>query len=86
MPLLALNIAKNCITIRSTLKRLDMSKKLVTILCDHIAPDCPEIHTDDSLSEDKQVLITDDFGNRINMSKAQFRILLDQAKTGKITI
>jgi len=61
-----------------------MSKQLVIVLCDHDAPECPEIYTDDSLTEDKQVLITDDFGHKINMSKDQFRFLLKQAGNLKI--
>lgn len=58
--------------------------KHLTTLCGDQCKGCPEIHIDYSLKQDKQIIITDDFGKRINMSKDQLRILVKQAKTGRL--
>jgi hypothetical protein len=60
-------------------------RKKITTLCPACGPDCcPVVSVDDSLPAEKQVEITDDFGGKISMSKAQLAIFVEQAKDGKI--
>lgn len=47
---------------------------------------CPEVYVDDSLRAEKQVEITDDFGGRIYMSKAQLSSFVDKAKNGDLDV
>ncbi len=39
---------------------------------------------DDSAPADKQVIITDDFGQRVEMSLDQFSSIIEAAKTGTL--
>ena len=66
------------------LKRRCCMRTHIATLCKHQAPDCPKVFTDDSAPTDKQVAITDDFGNEVHMSKSQLRILVEQAKAGQL--
>ena len=52
-------------------------------LC-HTSNCCPEIMVDDSADPNKQVILTDDFGSKISMSREQFAVMVDLAKTGKL--
>ena len=63
-----------------------MKIKHLTTLCGDKCKGCPEIFIDDEVNADKQILITDDFGKKINMSKDQFRILIQQAKKGELDV
>lgn len=37
---------------------------------------CPELHVDDTATPDKRIVITDDFGQRVQMSTDQFADLV----------
>ncbi|MDO8572489.1 MAG: hypothetical protein Q7S11_01815 [bacterium] len=63
-----------------------MSKKHLITLCPHEDPECPEVYLDDAADPGKQVVVTDDFGNTIAMSKDQFRVLVKGSKEGKLDI
>ncbi len=64
-----------------------MTRKHITTLCPFCGPGCcPQIFVDDSLPEEKQVEITDDFGGKISMSKEQLKAFVEQSKSGKITV
>lgn len=43
---------------------------------------CPELYLDKEAADEKRVVITDDFGQRIQMSLEQLRDLVDDVKSG----
>jgi hypothetical protein len=43
---------------------------------------CPELFLDHTVLEDKRVVIVDDFGQRIQMSVDQLRVLVADVKNG----
>ncbi|MEU8145640.1 hypothetical protein [Nonomuraea sp. NPDC048901] len=45
---------------------------------------CPELFVDRSAPEERQVLITDDFGQRVEMSLDQFGSIVEAAKSGAL--
>jgi hypothetical protein len=61
-------------------------KRSVLVLCDDgwLCKGCPEIFVDDSAESLKQVSITDDFGQVVEMSKGQFQVLLKKAKKDEL--
>jgi len=56
----------------------------VVKMCQHQAPDCPEVFLDDAVEPARQVSITDDFGQEVAMSRSQFRVLVAKAKLGQL--
>ncbi|HEX5367301.1 MAG TPA: hypothetical protein VFW63_11655 [Acidimicrobiales bacterium] len=54
----------------------------VTTLCGQCSCGCPEVSIDDSAPEDRRVVITDDFGQQVEMSLDQLGDLVVQAKAG----
>ncbi|MEK7634655.1 MAG: hypothetical protein AAB396_02115 [Patescibacteria group bacterium] len=57
-----------------------MRKKIMVLCPCNGQNHCPEIFSDDSLSINRQIEITDDFGGKIFMSKAQFNVFIKRAK------
>ena len=45
---------------------------------------CPELYVDPAAPPERQVIITDDFGQRVEMSVDQFRDLVESAKSGAL--
>ncbi|MGW4963086.1 hypothetical protein ACWEPL_38215 [Nonomuraea sp. NPDC004186] len=45
---------------------------------------CPELFVDDTASVERQVVITDDFGQRVEMSLDQFGSIVEAAKSGSL--
>jgi len=45
---------------------------------------CPELYVDPAAAPERQVIITDDFGQRVEMSLDQFRDLVESAKSGAL--
>lgn len=43
---------------------------------------CPELFVDHDAPEEKRVVITDDFGQRVQMSVAQWEVLVADIKSG----
>ncbi|WP_224388057.1 hypothetical protein [Pseudonocardia sp. ICBG1293] len=43
---------------------------------------CPELYVDDAAAPDKRIVITDDFGQRVQMSVDQFSDLVASAREG----
>ncbi len=67
-------------------RKLIMPKQRIAVLCSDdgsCCPACPEIHSDNTADVNKQISITDDFGNTSQMSKDQFRLLVSKAKAGE---
>ncbi|MFF3851265.1 hypothetical protein [Streptomyces sp. NPDC002328] len=45
---------------------------------------CPQLFVDPNAPADRRVLLTDDFGQRVQMSADQFASLVEEAKAGKL--
>lgn len=45
---------------------------------------CPQLFVDPSAPAERRVLLTDDFGQRVEMSTVQFASLVEEAKAGKL--
>ncbi|WP_328928934.1 hypothetical protein OG429_33135 [Streptomyces sp. NBC_00190] len=45
---------------------------------------CPQLFVDESAPVERRVVITDDFGQRVEMSADQFGSLIEDAKAGKL--
>ncbi|MFJ4283422.1 hypothetical protein [Streptomyces massasporeus] len=45
---------------------------------------CPQLFVDPGAPAERRVLLTDDFGQRIQMSTDQFASLVEEAKAGKL--
>lgn len=45
---------------------------------------CPQLFVDPAASAERRVVLTDDFGQRVQMSADQFSSLLEDAKSGKL--
>lgn len=45
---------------------------------------CPQLFVDSEAPADRRVVLTDDFGSRVQMSAGQFGDLLAQAKSGAL--
>ncbi|ALE73469.1 hypothetical protein Ae168Ps1_0326 [Pseudonocardia sp. Ae168_Ps1] len=43
---------------------------------------CPELYVDEAAAPDKRIVITDDFGQRVQMSVDQFSDLVASARDG----
>ena len=54
----------------------------IATFCGNCNCGCPELFLDHDAPEDKRVVITDDFGAKIQMSVEQLRVLVDDIKTG----
>ncbi|MFE0087577.1 hypothetical protein [Streptomyces sp. NPDC058991] len=56
----------------------------VATFCGNCNCGCPELFIDPAASADRRVVLTDDFGQRVQMSADQFSNLIDDAKSGKL--
>lgn len=45
---------------------------------------CPQLFVDPAAPAERRVLLTDDFGQRVQMSVDQFASLVEEAKAGKL--
>ncbi|MFR9676791.1 hypothetical protein [Streptomyces sp. TR06-5] len=54
----------------------------VATFCGQCDCGCPQLFVDESAPADRRVVLTDDFGQRVQMSADQFASLVDQAKGG----
>jgi hypothetical protein len=43
---------------------------------------CPELYVDDAAAPEKRIVVTDDFGQRVQMSVDQFADLVASARNG----
>ena len=51
------------------------------VLCGQCNCGCPELFIDHAASPDRRIVITDDFGQRVQMSADQFQVLVEQARS-----
>ncbi|MFF5986822.1 hypothetical protein [Prauserella flavalba] len=58
----------------------------IATFCGNCNCGCPELFVDHEAPEDKRVVITDDFGQRIQMSLDQWQDLVASAKAGTLDL
>lgn len=56
----------------------------LALLCGQCNCGCPELFVDHEAPPERRILITDDFGQRVQMSADQFQVLIDEARTGRL--
>jgi hypothetical protein len=54
------------------------------ILCGQCSCGCPELFVDHDAAPERRIVITDDFGQRVQMSSDQFRVLVEEARSGRL--
>jgi hypothetical protein len=54
----------------------------VATFCGQCSCGCPELYVDPDAPEERRIVITDDFGQRIQMSLAQLAVIVDDARAG----
>jgi hypothetical protein len=56
----------------------------VAVLCGNCSCGCPELFIDHAAAEDRRIVITDDFGQRVQMSADQLLALVEEARSGRL--
>jgi len=56
----------------------------IAVLCGNCNCGCPELFIDHAAAEDRRVVITDDFGQRVEMSAQQLLGLIEEARSGRL--
>ena len=56
----------------------------IALLCGQCSCGCPELLVDHEAPLERRIVITDDFGQRVQMSEDQLRVLIDDARTGRL--
>jgi hypothetical protein len=56
----------------------------IATFCGNCDCGCPELFLDQNAPPERRVVITDDFGQRVQMSLAQFRTIVESAKEGQL--
>ncbi|WP_129802817.1 hypothetical protein [Streptomyces sp. F001] len=56
----------------------------VATFCGNCNCGCPQLFVDPAAPADRRVVLTDDFGQRVQMSADQFSNLIEDAKSGKL--
>jgi len=54
------------------------------LLCGQCSCGCPELFVDHYAPPERKILITDDFGQRVQMSADQFAVLIEEARSGRL--
>jgi hypothetical protein len=54
----------------------------IATFCGKCSCGCPELYLDPAADDERRVVITDDFGQRIQMSLVQLAALVDDARAG----
>jgi hypothetical protein len=57
-------------------------EKHITTFC-YACDKCPELFVNDDNEQGRQVIIKDDFGNKVYMSKEHLKVFVNEAKNGK---
>ena len=60
----------------------DTGLRHIATFCGDCGCGCPELFVDDAAEPERRVVITDDFGQRIQMSLGQLHDLVDDVKSG----
>ncbi|MEG3626755.1 hypothetical protein [Streptomyces poriticola] len=56
----------------------------VAAFCGNCDCGCPQLFVDPAAPADRRIVLTDDFGQRVQMSADQFADLVEDAKAGKL--
>ena len=56
----------------------------VTTFCGNCDCGCPELFVDDEAPPERRVVLTDDFGQLVQMSVAQLKVLVADVKSGAL--
>jgi hypothetical protein len=56
----------------------------VITFCGQCNCGCPELYVDREAPAEKRIVLTDDFGQRVQMSVEQLRVLVDDVKSGAL--
>lgn len=56
----------------------------IAVLCGQCNCGCPELFIDHAAGPERRIVITDDFGQRVQMSADQFQVLVEQARSGRL--
>jgi hypothetical protein len=56
----------------------------VAVLCGQCNCGCPELLVDHAAPPERRIVITDDFGQRVQMSADQFQVLIEEARSGRL--
>ena len=54
------------------------------LLCGQCSCGCPELFVDHDAPPERAIVITDDFGQRVQMSAGQFAVLTEDARSGRL--
>ncbi|WP_066069983.1 hypothetical protein [Frankia sp. EI5c] len=57
----------------------------VITFCGKCSCGCPELYIDHEAPAERRIVITDDFGQRIQMSVEQLEVILDEAREGRLS-
>ena len=56
----------------------------LVLLCGNCSCGCPELLVDQEASPERRIVITDDFGQRVQMSVDQLQVLIEEARSGRL--
>lgn len=63
----------------------DTGIRHVITFCGKCSCGCPELFVDHDAEPERRIVLTDDFGQRVQMSVEQLAVLIDEARDGRIT-
>jgi hypothetical protein len=56
----------------------------LVLLCGQCNCGCPELLVDHEAPPERRIVITDDFGQRVQMSVDQLQVLIEEARSGRL--
>jgi hypothetical protein len=56
----------------------------LVLLCGQCNCGCPELLVDHEAPPERRIVITDDFGQRVQMSADQLQVLIEEARSGRL--
>lgn len=56
----------------------------LALLCGQCSCGCPELLVDHEAPPQRRIVITDDFGQRVQMSEDQLLVLIEEARSGRL--
>jgi hypothetical protein len=56
----------------------------LVLLCGQCNCGCPELLVDHEAPPERRIVITDDFGQRVQMSADQLQVLVEEARSGRL--
>jgi len=57
----------------------------LVLLCGQCSCGCPELLVDKEAPPERRIVITDDFGQRVQMSADQLQVLIEEARSGRLS-